>query len=201
MRACPIRAGNTMHIRSSLLAFAAMLAGIVTAPSLVPDLWAQERPAARGEHPAQHADDARPGGLGVLRLLPPDAVSDKEITVDGRTIAYTATAGTLPLFDQSGERSASVFYTAYIAKGADAGRRPITFAFNGGPGAASAYLNLGVVGPRIVEFGADNRDGSAARLVDNPDTWLAFTDLVLIDPIGTGWSRTAKPDAAKDFWG
>ena len=102
--------------------------------------------------------------------------------------------------DQSGERSAPVYSTAYIAKGAEAGRRPITFAFNGGPGAASAYLNLGVVGPRIVEFGADNRDGSAARLVDNPDTWLAFTDLVLIDPIGTGWSRTAKPDAANGFW-
>jgi carboxypeptidase C (cathepsin A) len=200
-----------MRIRHSLLAFAALLAGAVTAPSLlVPDLWAQERPAqgerpARGERPAQHSDDGQPGGpqsggLGVLRLLPPDAVSDKEITVDGRTIAYTATAGTLPLFDQNGERSASVYYTAYIAKGAEGGRRPLTFAFNGGPGAASAYLNLGVVGPRIAEFGANGRDGSAVRLVDNPDTWLAFTDLVMIDPIGTGWSRTAKADAANGFW-
>ena len=185
-----------MRIRQSLLAFAALLAGVVATPSL---LLAQERPA-RNERPAQHSDDAQPGGPGVLRLLPPDAVSNKEITVDGRTIAYTATAGTLPLFDQSGERSASVYYTAYIAKGADAGRRPITFAFNGGPGAASAYLNLGVVGPRIAQFGADNRDGSAVRLIDNPDTWLAFTDLVMIDPIGTGWSRTAKPDAANGFW-
>ena len=79
--------------------------------------------------------------------------------------------------------------------------RPITFAFNGGPGAASVYLNLGLAGPRIVDFGPDGRDGAAAKLVDNPDTWLAFTDLVMIDPIGTGWSRTAKPDDAKDFWG
>ncbi|WP_068031937.1 S10 family peptidase [Rhodoplanes sp. Z2-YC6860] len=200
-----------MRIRPSLLALATLLTGVLAAPDLlVPGLMAQERPAqersaqerpARNERPAQHSDEAQAAGPGVLRLLPPDAVSSKEITVDGRTIAYTATAGTLPLFDQSGERTASVYYTAYIAKGADAGRRPITFAFNGGPGAASAYLNLGVVGPRIAEFGADNRDGSAVRLVDNPDTWFAFTDLVMIDPIGTGWSRTAKPDAANGFWG
>ena len=137
----------------------------------------------------------------MLRLLPPDAVSDKEITVGGRKIAYTATAGTLSLFDQSGEKTAAVFYTAYIAKGADAARRPLTFAFNGGPGAASVYLNLGLAGPRIVDFGPDGRDGAAAKLVDNPDSWLAFTDLVMIDPIGTGWSRTAKPDDAKAFWG
>ena len=135
----------------------------------------------------------------MLRLLPPDAASDKEITIGGRKIAYTATAGTLSLFDQSGEKTAAVFYTAYVAKDADTARRPVTFAFNGGPGAASVYLNLGFAGPRIVEFGPDGRDGAAAKLVDNPDSWLAFTDLVMIDPIGTGWSRTAKPDDAKNF--
>ena len=140
-------------------------------------------------------------GPGVLRLLPADSTSDKEITVGGRKIAYTATAGTLSLFDQSGEKSAAVFYTAYIAKDSDGARRPITFVFNGGPGAASAYLNLGLVGPRIVDFGPDSRDGAAAKLVDNPDSWLAFTDLVMIDPIGTGWSRTPKPDDAKGFYG
>lgn len=147
------------------------------------------------------AESAQPSGPGVLRLLPADAVSEKTITVGGRTIAYTATAGTLTLFDHNGERLGAIFYTAYVAKGADAGRRPVTFAFNGGPGAASTYLNLGVVGPRIVEFGAGGRDGAAAKLVDNPNSWLAFTDLVMIDPIGTGWSRAAKPDGAKAFWG
>jgi carboxypeptidase C (cathepsin A) len=73
--------------------------------------------------------------------------------------------------------------------------------FNGGPGAASAFLNLGVVGPRIVQFGPNNTDVSAPKLIDNPDTWLAFTDLVLIDPVGTGWSRTAKSDGTGPFWG
>jgi carboxypeptidase C (cathepsin A) len=73
--------------------------------------------------------------------------------------------------------------------------------FNGGPGAASAFLNLGLVGARVAEFGMAGHDGANVRLVDNPYTWLAFTDLVLIDPVGTGWSRAAKPDGASAFWG
>ena len=138
---------------------------------------------------------------GVLRLLPPDAVSNSEITASGRAIAYTATAGTLPLFDQNGERSAAVFYTAYVAKGSNTARRPITFAFNGGPGAASAYLHYGLAGPRLIDFGPDGNDGASARLADNPDSWLAFTDIVMIDPVGTGWSRPAKPEGGAAFWG
>jgi carboxypeptidase C (cathepsin A) len=73
--------------------------------------------------------------------------------------------------------------------------------FNGGPGAASAFLHLGLVGPRILDLGPDGHDAATASLHDNPDTWLTFTDLVLIDPIGTGWSRTVKADDAKRFWG
>src|SRR5205085_8554797 len=99
----------------------------------------------------------------------------------------------------SGERTAAVFYTAYAVKGE--ANRPVTFVFNGGPGAASAYLHLGLVGPRIIDFGADGRDGAGAKLRDNPQTWLEFTDLVLIDPIGTGWSRPAKSDGGGAFWG
>src|SRR5438094_480760 len=128
---------------SSILLLLALLAAS-------PIALAQDRaPRPERSAPAKPADDA-PQGPGVLRLLPPDAVSDKEITVGGRKIAYTATAGTLALFDQSGDKTAAVFYTAYISKGADAARRPLTFAFNGGPGAASVYLNLGLAGPRIV---------------------------------------------------
>jgi carboxypeptidase C (cathepsin A) len=185
--------------RSSILVLLALLAAS-------PIAQGQDRPQRlERSGPARSADEAPQGlasqGPGVLRLLPPDAVSDKEITVGGRKIAYTATAGTLTLFDQSGEKSAAVFYTAYTAKGGETARRPLTFAFNGGPGAASVYLNLGLAGPRIVDFGPDGRDGAAAKLVDNPDSWLGFTDLVMIDPIGTGWSRTAKPDDAKNFYG
>jgi carboxypeptidase C (cathepsin A) len=137
---------------------------------------------------------------GVLALLPGDSVTEHAIDLPSGKLAYTAMAGSFALFDQNGERSAQIFYTAFVAKAANATGRPVTFVFNGGPGAASAFLNLGLVGPRIAEFGPDGRDGSKVRLIDNPDTWLLFTDLVLIDPVGTGWSRAAKPDAAPAFW-
>lgn len=155
---------------------------------------ASPAPAQRQEAPAP---DAGPPSGSVLGLLPGDAVTEHSLDAGGRALAYVATAGTFSLYDQSGQRSAAIFYTAYTLKGAAAGTRPVTFVFNGGPGAASAYLHLGLVGPRSVSFGPD---GGGARLGDNPDTWLAFTDLVLIDPVGTGWSRAAKPDKAGDFW-
>lgn len=136
---------------------------------------------------------------GVLRLLPADSVTDHSINTPRGALVYTATAGTLAFFDQSGEQSAALFYTAYVAKNATP-NRPLTFVFNGGPGAASAFLHLGLVGPRILDFGPDGHDATRATLRDNPDTWLAFTDLVLIDPIGTGWSRAVKSDDAKHFW-
>jgi carboxypeptidase C (cathepsin A) len=135
---------------------------------------------------------------GVLSLLPGDSVTEHAIDTPSGKLAYTATAGTFSLFDQSGERSAAVFYTAFVAKSNDPAR-PVTFVFNGGPGAGSAFLNLGLVGPRIAAFG-NGYDGANVRLVDNPDTWLAFTDLVMIDPVGTGWSRAAKSDGGNAFW-
>jgi carboxypeptidase C (cathepsin A) len=171
-----------------------LVALLTLLPAAVASSAAQDR-GARPQREAPHE------GAGVLRLLPQDSVTDKNITIAGRTIAYTATAGTFTLYDQNGERSAAVFYTAYVTKGAETAQRPVTFVFNGGPGASSAYLNLGLAGPRIVDFGPNGRDGAAAKLVDNPDSWLAFTDLVMIDPIGTGWSRAAKPDGGKAFWG
>ncbi|MFD1328976.1 S10 family peptidase [Mycoplana ramosa] len=137
---------------------------------------------------------------GMLNLLPADAATRHVLKHSSGEIAYTATAGTLELRNQDGKINAKVFYTAYVADGASADR-PITFAFNGGPGAASAYLHLGLVGPRIVEFDARNRDGTQPRLADNHDSWLGFTDLVLIDPVGTGWSRPAGKDAESAYFG
>ncbi|MBB3610911.1 carboxypeptidase [Rhizobium sp. BK602] len=155
--------------------------------------------AAPPEPGAGGGNSGGSGRAGVLSLLPADAVSDHVLNAAGGSISYTATAGTLDLFGQDGERNAAIFYTAYVAK--DRGNdRPITFVFNGGPGAASAFLSLGLVGPRVLDFGPDGRDGANARLIDNPQSWLDFTDLVLIDPVGTGWSRTVKPDGANEFY-
>jgi carboxypeptidase C (cathepsin A) len=173
---------------------------------------AQDRPRG-GPSPADHPQTEQqrpneqrqaeqrqaPAGPGVLRLLPGDAVTQHSVETPGGKLDYTATAGTLSLFDQSGERSAAIYYTAFVAKGADP-NRPVTFVFNGGPGAASAFLNLGLVGPRIAQFAASSHDGAVTKLQDNPDTWLTFTDLVLIYPVGSGWSRPAKPDGGKPFW-
>jgi carboxypeptidase C (cathepsin A) len=147
----------------------------------------------------QTAAERQETAKGVLRLLPADAVTEHSIDTSRGKRAYTATAGTLAFYDQSGEQSAAVFYTAYVAKSGSA-NRPLTFVFNGGPGAASAFLHLGLVGPRVLDFGPDSHDATRAMLRDNPDTWLAFTDLVLIDPIGTGWSRAVKSDGGKSFW-
>jgi carboxypeptidase C (cathepsin A) len=157
--------------------------------------------AQEHEHGGGHAE-GRPQqsgpAPGVLSLLPANSVTEHSIDLPGGKLSYTATAGTFPLFDQSGEKSAAIFYTAFVAKPNDL-RRPVTFVFNGGPGAASAFLNLGAAGPRIAVFG-NGYDGANVHLADNPDTWLAFTDLVFIDPVGTGWSRPAKPDGGGAFW-
>ena len=131
-------------------------------------------------------------------------------TPDGGSLAYTAEATWMALRDDHDEPVADIFSVAYTVD--DAGpARPVTFVFNGGPGASSAYLHVGALGPRRVGF--DERGMPLApptALVDNAESWLAFTDLVFVDPVGTGWSRIvedrtkageggdAKPDKERD---
>lgn len=149
---------------------------------------------------AEEGNQKERAGKGLLALIPADSITDHTITAGGRSLSYRATAGTLPIFDQTGERKAAIFYTAYAMANSDPARRPVTFVFNGGPGAASTFLHLGLVGPKRAVFGSNGRDGASASLRENSETWLDFTDLVLIDPIGTGWSRTAKAGDADDYW-
>ena len=151
--------------------------------------------------PAWAAKTDPPDAKGLAALLPADAVTHHTMTLKGRTIGYTATAGTLTLRDEKGEPSAKMFYVAYVADGGDA--RPVSFYFNGGPGAGSAYLHLGAAGPVALTFPAgDPVDGAGATLGPNPDSWLGFTDMVFIDAVGTGYSIPLKPeDAPKQFWG
>jgi carboxypeptidase C (cathepsin A) len=179
---------------------ASLFSHILPAIMLVSALGvASAQDAARDQGSQAGIAERRAAEKGVLRLLPADSVTEHSINTARGPLAYTATAGTLAFYDQSGEQSASVFYTAYVAKNGQP-NRPLTFVFNGGPGAASAFLHLGLVGPRVLDFGPDGHDATRAVLRDNPDTWLSFTDLVLIDPVGTGWSRTVKPDDGKNFW-
>lgn len=165
-------------------------------------LLAQGQPFSRASGMPKAATPGDKGG-DLARQFPADAVSRRELVRGERHLGYTATAGTLPLTGAKAEVTANVFFVAYTldAGGAD---RPVTFVFNGGPGAASAYLHLGGLGPRVVNFIAD---GSAplqpVTLADNPDAWLDFTDLVFVDPVATGYSRSAagSEDGDKAFFG
>jgi carboxypeptidase C (cathepsin A) len=97
--------------------------------------------------------------------------------------------------DEKGKTIADVVVTSYVLADSNSAARPVTFAFNGGPGAASVYLNLGALGPKHLPFGAaDDVPLTPVQLEDNPDTWLAFTDVVFVDPVGTGFSRSLVND-------
>lgn len=163
---------------------------------------------------AAHADDAKAdGGKGDaakaeaaktdLPPFPADA-SVKQVThVAGKTLNYTATVGALPVRDEKGKKIGEVVFTAYVLDGPKDPNRPVTFAFNGGPGASSVYLNLGAIGPKRVPFGEQgDAPSDPAVLQDNPGTWLDATDLVFIDPVGTGFSRSLvdMDETKKRFW-
>jgi carboxypeptidase C (cathepsin A) len=142
----------------------------------------------------ERSPDAQPA-------LPSDAHVDQSMQLAGRTLKYTATVGTIPVYSADGaKKTGEVVFTSYVMDGAD---RPVTFAFNGGPGASSVYLNFGAIGPKHLAFGDEGQAASdPLTLTDNPGTWLDFTDLVFIDPIGTGFSRSLEPadQTKKDFY-
>ena len=174
------------------LALAAVLAG---APLAMP-VWAQQgRPAAQQNTDAPRgnaapsgeagARPARPQNENALRL-PADSTTEHAVELPGRTLRFKATAGSIPLNDaESGNLQAEVAFVSYAVGDPN---RPLTFMFNGGPGAASAYLDIGAAGPWRLPF--DNISASATpALVPNAETWLDFTDLVFIDPVSTGYSH------------
>jgi carboxypeptidase C (cathepsin A) len=131
-----------------------------------------------------------PPAASETHKLPPDSTTKQTLDLPGRSLAFTATAGSIRLFDDKGEPQADIAYTSYQLDGTDHAIRPVTFLFNGGPGAASAYLQLGNNGPWRLSIDGDAVAPSAApELKPNAETWLDFTDLVYIDPVGTGYSR------------
>lgn len=138
------------------------------------------------------------------REVPPEAtsVTRHETCIDGKTLAYTATAARLHLKDDKGEPKAGLFYVALTLDGVeDASTRPITFCFNGGPGSSSVWLQLGALGPRRVDMpDTVNPKPPPYRLVDNAYGILDRTDLVFIDPVDTGFSRTGGENKSEDFF-
>jgi carboxypeptidase C (cathepsin A) len=130
-------------------------------------------------------------------------VTRHELRAGGKTLKYTATTGFLPIRNPQGEIEAHVFFVAYTLDGvSDPAGRPLTISFNGGPGSSSVWLHLGALGPKRVVMKDDGgMPAPPYRLVDNEATWLDQTDLVFVDPVGTGYSRPAKPELGSKFWG
>jgi carboxypeptidase C (cathepsin A) len=124
------------------------------------------------------------------------------ITIDGKTIAYTATAGNMLLKEENGKPKANVFFVSYSKDGADPANRPVTFSFNGGPGSSSVWLHLGLLGPRRVVMGDDGHAlPPPYKLADNPYSMLDLTDLVFIDPVTTGYSRAVPGEDPSQYHG
>ncbi len=145
----------------------------------------------------------QPAATTDHRRLPPDSTTRHKLVLPDRTLAFTATAGAIRIFDDKGEAQADIATTAYQLDGADPRSRPVTFVFNGGPGASSAWLQFGSNGPwRIAMDRAIANPSIPMPLEPNAETWLDFTDLVFIDPLGTGYSRMAASgdEARKRFF-
>lgn len=149
---------------------------------------------------AAHASSAVPNS--ALPLPRETAiVTEHRLRLDGRRFDYRATAGNLLLRNDKGEPEASMFYVAYTSTPERGVARPVTFLFNGGPGAASVFLLIGSVGPKRARTSAPEATAPAPyTLADNPDSLLDKSDLVFVDAVGTGFSKVVGPGNAKRFW-
>jgi carboxypeptidase C (cathepsin A) len=165
-------------------------------PTAPPSAQKSGAPSGRPNIPASPA-------VAEQHRLPADSTTKQTLSLPGRALAFTATAGSIRLFDEKGEPQADIAYTGYQLDGTDPAARPVTFFFNGGPGAASAYLQLGAAGPwRLPINGAAPSPSASPDVQPNAETWLDFSDLVFIDPVGTGYSRfvATGEDVRKRFF-
>jgi carboxypeptidase C (cathepsin A) len=149
------------------------------------------------------AQDKPPAKAAEAEIPPPNvSVTRHSGSFGGQAIAYTATAGETYLKAEDGTPRAAIFSVAYVKDGRDP-NRPVTFLFNGGPGSGSVWLHMGAFGPKRVAIPSDARDDGAPPfpIVANPDSLLDVTDLVFIDPVGTGFSHALGKTDPKEFWG
>ena len=170
---------------------------------------AAQVPAVAEEHkpePAKNGDDKddkekdKEEHYDVSEV--PPVVTHHQITVNGSLLKYTATTGRLPLKRGDGKVEAEMFFVAYTLDGQDAAKRPLTFAFNGGPGSATIWLHMGALGPKHVVLKPEGFMPPAPYHVeDNPYTLLDKSDLVFIDAMSTGFSRAANIETSKKFLG
>jgi carboxypeptidase C (cathepsin A) len=171
--------------------------------------FAQER--RRPEQPApEQAPGAAERAEQPQRPAPPEkeppeekpVVTHQEARVGGKVLRYTATTGMMPIKnEQTGKVEAHMFYVAYTLDNPAAGR-PLAICFNGGPGSASVWLHMGAIGPKRVKMLPEGgMPAPPFQIEDNEASWLDQTDLVFVDPVGTGYSRALTPELGKKFWG
>src|SRR6266446_9804507 len=163
------------------------------------NLCLAQQPQPAPEKPPEKPKDEKKPPVPEEKVV----LTKHSLKIDGKEIKYTATAGTILLKLEDGTPKASIFYVAYTKDDVgDASQRPLTFSFNGGPGAASVWLHLGAFGPRRVEMGdAGSLLPPPYKIVDNEYSLLDVTDLVFIDPVSTGYSRAVPGEAPKQFHG
>ena len=168
-------------------------------PTPAPAATASEVPGGRSGGGRGRGGVAGPGPAVGGEVDETPVVTHHSLNLDGKTLNYTATVAQMPLKNASGETEAHIFYMAYTLDGvADNARRPVTFCFNGGPGSASMWVHMGGMGPRSPQLLSNGgMPQPPYRLRDNPDTWLDKTDLVFIDPVGTGYSRAKTIEIAR----
>lgn len=149
---------------------------------------------------ARPAESPRPAPTQQAEEAP--VVRKQSMSVNGKTLNYTTTTGYMPIKNPvTGETEARIFFMAYTMDNPPA-NRPLMFSFNGGPGSASVWLHLGALGPKRVKMQDEGwLPAPPYQLVDNDQTWLTETDLVFIDPVGTGYSRAVRPELASKFFG
>jgi carboxypeptidase C (cathepsin A) len=161
-----------------------------------------EEKAKPQEKDAEKADESKEKKEKKRKLLGIEPIeTHHELRLGDRTFKYLARAGAIPLKDACDETEAEVYFTAYELEGVDdRSKRPLTFAFNGGPGSASIWLHMGALGPKRVQMEKKGwMPAPPYAYEDNAQTWLDKTDLVFIDPVGTGFSRAAKEELDKKF--
>lgn len=153
--------------------------------------------------PLHAAEEKAPAKPAAEEIAERSSTTQHRVRINGETVEYTATAGTLVLKNEKGEPAGSFFYVAYTRNGIkDAAKRPVTFTFNGGPGSSSVWLHLGTFGPRRIDFAdAVQPAPPPYQLVDNAYSLLDVTDLVFIDPVGTGYSKAIGETKPEDFYG
>ena len=166
-----------------------------------------ERERARFGYDGAEAPQPTPGlsttPSATGELPPSPGVTEHEISLGKKKLNYFATAGMMPYRNAEGVHEANFFYTAYTVGSAKGDpNRPLTFCFNGGPGSSSVWLHLGGLGPKRVVLDEEGwMPQPPFHLVDNEFTWLEKSDLVFIDPVGTGYSKAVKPELTEKFHG